>query len=400
MPYLDDLPATLVGRRFAIPHYWQPGAYPYTEEFYPDLIALTGTAMLDEQYASTAYLDEMVALGVAAGTFVRYGVRCAPWGTANINPQVTTGDAAEIAYRTGRIQAVKTALAAEDLTLSLIYADVELWPGVRAATLSTRGSNTTGSLTLSAGATACVASGQTITLTWTGGTRTTVIGLISDPKWTISGGSGDALPVQGTSITVSFSAAWYTARAAKLQAFVDICTSEFPGVPVLFYGQSGRFAQINTSNEPNGLYSFPNYVAINDPGNFSNVVFNSPSHLNACVGSMQQIGLESPATAEKLKSVWVWQGSHYKYSGGQFTNIDEDWGEQAAIRLGEYVNRVLKPSLVLFYPGPNLGEVSSPNAHWWTTLINYARGGLSGQTIVAATGRRQVPRRRRPNGRR
>lgn len=377
MPFVEL--GQYAGRRPVTPHYWQPAAYPYTDEWFSTLISSSGTAMLDEQYADTDYLDEMLALGVAAGTYVRYGVRCAPWGGADANPTVTTGDAAEASYRTGRMQAVKTALTTAGRTLSLIYADTEGWPGTEAATLTTRTSDTVGVLTFANGRTACMTAAATVTLSWTGGTRTTVTGTISDPTIGISGGTGSVLPAQDTIVSITHEAAWYTARTAKYQAFVNICTSEFPGVPVMWYARSGRFSLINSSNVLTGTYSAPNYVSINDPGSFTNTVFYVPDQYKGCAGSLALRGTENTAVAPGNASVFVWLGGKYMHNGSAFGNYDNEYSVTELAKTARWLKTAINPKFVIFYPGPNLSVESGTNALWWTHYNAWMKAWMSAE---------------------
>lgn len=383
------------GARPKTPHYWQPGAYPYTEDWYPDLIASSGTAMLDEQYLDLDYLDEMVALGVAAGSFVRYGVRTAPFGTDNVDPRNTDDDVAEMAFREARMEAVKAALDAEDLTLSLIYADTEIWPA-------------------------------------------------------------SAAPADNPD-----RAAWFTARTAKFQSYLDMCESVFPGVPVMWYSRSARFAQRNTSNVLNGQYTFTNYVSIDDPGDFTNAVFRNAESLTACVGELALRGAENTAVAPGNVSAFVWLGQHYQYytvpgtftsrtsdsagvitanathqiqdgatsctvtwtsggggtrtgvtaavsgtaitlSGGsgtalplvgdpveamsiaRFQNVNESVGDVRAV--ARWLCTAIRPSFVIFYPGPNLGDnVSPPNSAWWTDYNAWMKAWIAAEQEVLSS---------------
>ena len=72
-----------------------------------------------------------------------------------------------------------------------------------ASTLTTRASDTAGTLTASS-STHYVATGSTVDVRWSGGTRTNVtVGSVSGTSIPFSGGAGDVLPAESTAITVT-----------------------------------------------------------------------------------------------------------------------------------------------------------------------------------------------------
>lgn len=103
---------------------------------------------------------------------------------------------------------------------------VESVPAAKAGTLSTRTDNTTGTLTL--GASHGVTTGARIDLYWTGGKRRGVtVGTVSGTSVPISGGTGDNLPSQASTI-----------QAAVAQEYAMGCDGDT--VVVIFAGSEAR----------------------------------------------------------------------------------------------------------------------------------------------------------------
>lgn len=83
-------------------------------------------------------------------------------------------------------------------------------PAAQSGTLTTRSSNTAGTITMASGS-HTVTTGARVDLYWTGGCRRGVtVGTVSTTSVPVSGGSGDNLPTQGDPIKVSIPVSFST----------------------------------------------------------------------------------------------------------------------------------------------------------------------------------------------